>query len=245
MLVRDIEKALNAAEQTGVVFGSKALSKGALVHLCRRLDHNRTWRILELGGGLTPHFWNEIVTQELLPISLITVEHDLTLSNTWKEAELGNGCIEFHTQPLKNLTDEEWNEIFSCPDIALSVWNSYGLPVPTDQHNHYTIRNTFYADVDMLPLEDDSIDVMILDGPHGNGRSLAYPLFYKKLKPDAFVLVDDYDHYPFMDDLRRFFQVEEISREGKGDYRWQLCRLAGRCPQPDPVSGPSIESQLV
>lgn len=228
MLVRDIEKALAAAEENGVEFGTRALSKGALVHLCRRLDDKRTWRILELGGGLTPHFWNQIIVQELLPISLITVEHDLGLSNMWKEAALGNGYIDFHTRSLKKVSDEEWDEIFSCPELAMSVWASYGQPVPTDQYNHYTIRNTFYADVDMLALEDESIDVMILDGPHGNGRSLAYPLFYKKLKPNALVLVDDYDHYPFMEDLRRFFHVEEIFREGKGDYRWVLCRLAGR-----------------
>lgn len=35
----------------------------------------------------------------------------------------------------------------------------------------------FYAEVDQLALEQQSFDIMILDGPHGNGRSLAYPLF--------------------------------------------------------------------
>lgn len=36
-----------------------------------------------------------------------------------------------------------------------------------------------------VPLPVHSVDVMIVDGPHGNGRSLVYPLLAERLEPDA------------------------------------------------------------
>lgn len=229
MLVRDIEKCLAAAEQQGVVFGSRALSKGALVHVCRRVEPGRSYRILELGGGMSPFFWDQIAAQEALSISLVHIEHDPELARLWERQQLGKGSFHMYNRPLKQLSDEERTEVFAGPETARAVWGSYGQAVPRELFNHYTIRNAFYSDIETVPLESGSVDVLILDGPHGNGRSLAFPLFYGCLKDDALVLIDDYDHYPFVEDLRSLFRMEELAREPWGDYRWLLCRLAGRC----------------
>ncbi len=228
MLVRDIEKALTAAEQNGAVFGNRTLSKGALVHLCRRLDNTRSWNILEMGGGQSPVFWEQLHLKTGLSLLLSHLEHDPGFAAIWEEKPVGEGFIHFYRQTLQQLSDEERNEVFASPEVAMSVWSSYGKPVSPELFNHYTIRNAFFAEVDMLPLEQESVDILIVDGPHGNGRSLAFPLFYKHLKPDAFVLVDDYDHYPFIEDLRSLFHMEELFRDTRGDCRWLLGRLTGK-----------------
>lgn len=102
-----------------------------------------------------------------------------------------------------------------------------GAVVPKELEDHYTIRNTFYDGLEQLSLPAQSIDAMIVDGPHGNGRSFAYPLFCNALKPDALVLIDDFDHYPFLPDLGRVFHYEELYREAVGNKRWVLVRLQG------------------
>ncbi|WP_056488980.1 hypothetical protein [Brevibacillus sp. Leaf182] len=73
--------------------------------------------------------------------------------------------------------------------IRDSLWPAIGQRVPENQFDHFSIQNAFYANLDQLSLSGHSVDVMVVDGPHGNGRSLAYPLFVDTLKPDALVLV--------------------------------------------------------
>lgn len=229
MLVRDIEKAITISEQDGWGYGGMALSKRALVHLCRRLDEKKdTHHILELGGGQSTLFWRDLYALDLLPIQVTTLEHHNDWAKQLSQRVEGIENITIYPQTLKQITDQEWERIFSQPEEAHTLWASYGTTVPEHQHNLYTIRNTFYATLHQLPLEEQSIDIMIVDGPHGNGRSLAYPLFFRVLKPDAFVLVDDFDHYPFLKDLGIVFHFEEIYREILGQERWSLVQLQGR-----------------
>lgn len=228
MLVKEIEKALVLSEQEGWGYGGIALSKRALVHLCRRLDDKGSnYHILELGGGQSTLFWQALSSLGSLPIQVITLEHNEDWANELAKRVEENVNITVVSQTLKQITDQEWNEIFSHPYEACKLWKSYGTFVPLDQYDLYTIHNAFYNDLDQLSLKDQSIDVMIVDGPHGNGRSLAYPLFCNVLKPDAFVLVDDFDHYAFLDDMGQVFLYKEVYREIMGDKRWTLVQLQG------------------
>jgi hypothetical protein len=187
-----------------------------------------TYHILELGGGQSTLFWRDIYSLELLPINVMTLEHHSEWANQLsKRVEEVEG-IRIYPQTLKQITNQEWKEIFSQPREARALWASYGAPVPQHQYDLYTIRNTFYSEVDQLPLREQSINVMIVDGPHGNGRSLAYPLFCNVLKLDAFLLIDDFDHYTFLDNLGEIFQYKEIHREILGQERWTLVQLQGR-----------------
>jgi hypothetical protein len=229
MLVKDIEKVIMLSEKNGWGFGGMALSKRALVHLCRRLDRkDDSFHILELGGGQSTLFWHELSSLDLLPIRVTTLEHhqDWTKKLEKKLGETEN--ITIYTQTLKQITDGEWEEIFARRGEAQALWASYGKQVAENQYDLYTIRNTFYTEIDQLPLENQSIDVMIVDGPHGNGRSLAYPLFCNVLKQDAFLLIDDFDHYPFLRDLGMVFHYEEMYREVLGQERWVLVQLQGQ-----------------
>jgi hypothetical protein len=229
MLVKDIEKAITLSEQDGWGYGGMALSKRALVQLCRRLDtKGDTCRILELGGGQSTLFWCDLCSLDLLPIKVATLEHHHDWAKQLAKRVEKTENITIYPQTLKQITDQEWKIIFSQAQEACSLWASYGTPVAESQYDLYTIHNAFYAEVDQLPLDNQSIDVMIIDGPHGNGRSLAYPLFCNVLKPDAFVLIDDFDHYPFLKDLGQVFKYEEIYREILGQERWALVQLQGQ-----------------
>ncbi|MGL4821298.1 MAG: hypothetical protein ACRC5C_15210, partial [Bacilli bacterium] len=74
----------------------------------------------------------------------------------------------------------------------------------------------------------EQIDVVLLDGPHGNGRSLAFPMLYDRLAPNALVLVDDHTHYPFEADLFALFHYETLYKNTVDTQHWALFRLLGK-----------------
>lgn len=228
MLVKDIEQAMYLTEQQGKGFGESELSKGALVHLCRRIEGvNQTCRLIELGGGTVTSFWGKLRSLELIELEVVTLEHDPDVLNKLEEDLRGQSHIHISPQALKQITDEEWASLFDCPLLASAMWDSCGKTIPEDKYRHYTIRNAFYSQPDRLPFEKNTVDVLVVDGPHGNGRSLAFPLFAPLLRPDALVLIDDYDHYPFLDDLGKVFRYDELHLEPAGSKRWSLVRLDG------------------
>lgn len=228
ILVKDIEKAILSAEKKGASLGKTGINKSALVHLCRRLENgNRKYRILSLGSSEAITFWNEMSALELLSFELTIVGHDQRSGAEVDSAFQADNRIRHYILTLKQLSNVEREEIFACPEIALSVWDSYGRTVPADLSDSPTIHNTFYAELDLLPLELSSVDVLIVDGPNGNGRSLAFPLLCKVLKPDALMLIDDFDHYPFLDDLSAVYKYDELYREVFGDRRWSIVRVNG------------------
>lgn len=234
MLVRDIEKALLHSEQQGYGFGPMSLSKGALVHLTRRMENGEggePLHVLELGGGQSTLFWRSLLALELLAVKVTTLEHQPTWAGELQTRVEGQP-IRVVRQPLKQIGDEDWERLFADPDQAAGLWERIGGEVPESQYGHYTIRNTFYGDVASMMPPPQSIDAMIVDGPHGNGRSLAYPLFAPALKTGALVLIDDFDHYPFLADLGRIFRYEELYREIIGDKHWVLARIAERKTAP-------------
>lgn len=224
MLVRDIEKALDRSAESGWKYGP-ALPRGALVHLCRHIDASRgPVTVLELGGGHSTLLWRALEELDLLAVRVHTLLHEPDRAKELAGRVEASGSFAVQRAGLKQITDDERERVFADPAAARSAWSSFGKPVPPESYRHYTIRNTFYDNVE-LPLADGSVDVLIVDGPHGNGRSLAYPLLAGKLKPGALVLVDDFDHYPFLADLARVIPYRELYRDIVGDQRWSLVRL--------------------
>lgn len=198
------------------------------MQLCRRLDtQSGPIRLLELGGGQSTIFWWALLQLDVLQAEVTTLEHHEEWAEKLVQRVKDEERIRVVPQSLKQITDEEWALLFHDPLGAEQLWASLGSVVPKAQHDWYTIHNTFYGEVDQLRLPAESVDVLIVDGPHGNGRSLAYPLLCRAMKRGALVLVDDFDHYPFLNDLERVFYTEELYREVIGEKRSVLVRLQG------------------
>ncbi|MDB5053631.1 MAG: hypothetical protein JWM44_1681 [Bacilli bacterium] len=228
MLVRDIEKALTLAVNKSWKQDSDTISQNALIHLLRRLDKtNGEYRILQLGGGQTIFVWDSLLSLDLLPLKVTVLEHHPSRASQLIRSVESMTGITVYWNSLKQLTDDEREELFKIPEEAAVKWGKIGKSVIPDQYEHYQIRNAFYGEIHHVPLPKESIDVLIVDGPHGNGRSLAFPLLYSLLKKDALVLIDDFDHYPFAADLERIFSFEEMHRNTWGDQHWLLLRLKG------------------
>ncbi len=70
--------------------------------------------------------------------------------------------------------------------------------------------NCFY-DIKDGDLKEE-YDLVILDGPNGNGRNIAYLHLIEKLKPGTIVIIDDFDHYDFVEKCQYMFDVEIIEK---------------------------------
>ena len=74
-------------------------------------------------------------------------------------------------------------------------------------------RNCFYNITNEL--DDKKYDLVLLDGPNGNGRNIGYLHLKNKLK-NAYIIVDDITakdddfHYDFIPYLKKIFDVNEI-----------------------------------
>lgn len=91
-----------------------------------------------------------------------------------------------------------------------------------NETGHTRAHNCFY-DIANCDLKD-YYDICVLDGPFGNGRSVAFLHLRGRMHAGGLILIDDYDHYPFLDDLRRVARCElDISTHG--DYA--VARLLG------------------
>jgi hypothetical protein len=217
----DVSQAISAVEKVWG-FGGWSLSKSALTSICEHMPADEV-RILELGGGSSTLFWDRLSCTRNLRVT--TVEHD----DKWAadtRTHMRSSSVRVVSSRLKQLTDEEVAMVFETKDASLEHWGKYGQLLGPERNSDWTIRNTFYTDAHLLGLQDATIDVLVVDGPHGSGRSLAFPLFRRALKPHALILIDDFDHYPFLHDLVRTMTFTEIAR-GVGSKRWTLVRRTG------------------
>jgi hypothetical protein len=97
--------------------------------------------------------------------------------------------LKLNIVPLVECSDDNFNKMFNEKKYDQNLMPLKNTAVHTRQ------KNTFYKVEDsMLP---EKIDLMIVDGPHGNGRSLAFLRCFDRLRFGSMVLIDDASHYPF------------------------------------------------
>ena len=80
-----------------------------------------------------------------------------------------------------------------------------------EERDNFSARNCFY-DMTENDLPDD-IDLVILDGPNGNGRSIAFLHLKNKLSNGAYILIDDSDHYDFIERCKQVLDVDLVAHE--------------------------------
>ena len=224
-----VKQAFSKVEQCGGKLDGWALSKNEIrsfaIHV---LKTNPEPTIIELGGGQSTLFWKFLAQTKNTRIKVSTFEHHPNWGKQLRSAVADCTAIEVHCYNLRQISDQEWNTIFTFPEGTKNSWPHMGTLVPQSEFENTRIRNAFYDIPSQAFPPHASIDGMIVDGPHGNGRSLAFPLFFDCLKPDAWMLIDDFDHYPFLDDLAKIFRFKMIDKElANNGKRWVLLRLDG------------------
>lgn len=170
-------------------FDNWGLSKDALSTLETIIIDNNCKRAIEFGSGQSTYFLKDI------GIEYISFDNDTKYS-----AKLDNVFI----KDLVKVDDDSFDKIIKNQLNFLDI--SENFPIITT----FTTRqkNCFYR----LSSNDfnEKYDLVILDGPNGNGRSIAFNVIKPYLMPTSYILIDDYSHYPFIDHLLQSYPNSEL-----------------------------------
>ncbi|NJO61958.1 MAG: class I SAM-dependent methyltransferase [Richelia sp. RM2_1_2] len=142
--------------------------------------------VVEFGSGRSTEFL--IDTMRDLGMHMDITSFDDSVEFAYKEIHLS---LKLNIVPLVDCDDKTFEQMFVDKKYDASKMKDKATAVHTRQ------KNTFYKiEQGMLP---NKIDLLIVDGPHGNGRSLAYVHCANLLVDGGLVLIDDASHYPFYD----------------------------------------------
>lgn len=221
-----IESALHHVKRIGGYFEGWALSASALRAFTQQLlkDKGTTPQkcVVEFGSGQSTLYWGELLKALPEPLHVHTYEHHPEWASYARK--FTEGKVHLHQVPLLQVTDELKKSMFSSPEKA-DVFFQQGQQVSESEWENTRILNTFYDVSFGQTFALESIHGVILDGPNGNGRSLVFPLIRPYLAPQALILIDDYDHYPFLDDLNRLCDYDMLHVSHRLGKRWCLLRL--------------------
>lgn len=220
-----VESAIGKFKASGGIFSKFALTESSVRCFCNNLltVNLDSYKIIEFGAGQSTDFFSYL--SDDVNLQLTSYEHN----RNYYEAlikKINNRNISLFHRELRSVDDMRRENIFSEPDNALSVWKNETLPVPEELYENTRLHNCFY-EMREEDVEGRYVDAVVVDGPHGNGRSLCFPLFAKVIRTGTLILIDDFHHYKFLDDLSRIFSYREIEKR-KYKYSnkgWVLLRI--------------------
>ena len=103
--------------------------------------------------------------------------------------------------------------------------------LPYNHPKFWRQRNCFY-DINSDEL-NRKYDLIIIDGPNGNGRNIAYLHLQNCVKPGSIIFIDDFNasdgdyDYKFIENLKNILNVEEIETFTNNNPSWELgCNFA-------------------
>ena len=165
------------------------------------IKNNQINSVIEFGSGKSTEF-------------LIDVRNELNLNYTidsFDDSEFYcyNGekhdYLNLKITDLISCSDEDYSEMFDKKTFDRTKFNK------VEGVFDATIKNATY-DVDFPKLKDN-YDLVIIDGPHGNGRNFSNFYIKNRIKNGTYIIIDDYFHYDFVDKVRHFFEVEVIEEK--------------------------------
>lgn len=172
----------------------------ATIKISSKIDNEIN--VVEFGSGMSTEFLVDMIN-EGFNLKITSFDNDL---NYCSKVEHPN--LKLLIRDLVDCSDEDFKNQF-----INKSYNKDSFKLKTTQV-HTRQKNTFY-DIKEGDLPE-VIDLMIVDGPHGNGRSIGYLHGINRLKKGSFVVIDDYNHYPFVENMLSLFPDAELIDESNG-----------------------------
>lgn len=207
-IVADLEQQRN--------FGGWALSINALRAFCGCVEKLEHPRVLEFGSGISTILLDRYLGSRL---TMDSFDHSAEYAEKIR-AELTNPNVILTTADLWQFDDADFIRLLRGETPTENVYAG-GRPLARSLYDTTRVANVFYR-IDK-PLRH--YDAMILDGPHGNGRSLAFNLVRGHVTSPALILIDDCNHYEFVYDCSRFFRFNILQGEIYPAKRWVLLEI--------------------
>ena len=206
-----VNMAIDRFKNMGGSFNGFALTESSMRSFFYNLlqINSPEYTIVELGGGQSTLFLIEI--SKYVNIKVFTYEHDPGWAKFLQEKVANNKNMQVFNLPIKQIDDNYRSDMFNSPQRSNEIWGKFSNYVPKELYKNLVLKNSFY-EIKSNNLPEHNVDGLIVDGPHGNGRSICFPLLHNIIKNGTIVLMDDYHHYPFLDDMGKIFTYEIIEK---------------------------------
>lgn len=185
------------------------LAKKEFEILYEYLSKNRTdneFNVVEFGSGMSTDFLVDVMNDLKMNMKIYSFDDSAEYAYKGQHPNLKLKIV-----PLLECSDDVFEKMFRDKKYDRNQLQLKTTPLHTRQ------KNTFYEIQDnMLP---SKIDLLLVDGPHGNGRSMAFLRCFERMK-GGLVLIDDASHYPFYDHLKMLCNTEMIYEQHVRGDKW-------------------------
>lgn len=183
-------------------------------------------KVFEFGSGYSTVFLTKFIQEVKANTQIESFEHQVGFSDRLLTtlSRINNKVANLHTTELVQFSDEDFEALFDDKTNAQQSLAEKTTPVPLSRYRETRLRNVFYQ-YDFSQIPNQSVDLIILDGPNGNGRSIAFPLMKHKLKSPSWILIDDYLDHPYLSDLEKVFNFEVVKESQLDDNEYILVKI--------------------
>jgi len=186
------------------------LSTKAFDAMQQALDSLSEIRAIEFGSGFSTQFLLDYAEKKNKNLEIDSFDNDVKYKHA--EAILTR---------LVTCSAESYQTMFNQKKIDWSLFRKRWWKPKSRQ------KNCFY-DLENYALKKN-YNFAIIDGPHGNGRNFAYLLLRDRMK-DGFILIDDFNHYDFVETASTIFDLEELVRVEEKRDNFIFLKVTGERP---------------
>jgi len=168
-----------------------------------------TINVVEFGSGISTEFFVDLISDGY-DVHITSFDNDEQFAT-----KIRHNNLNLHITDLIECYDSDFDKLFQQKIFDRRMFFKKISPVNTRQ------TSTFYdVSEEQLP---KVINVMVVDGPHGNGRSIAFLLGKNRLLSGSFVVIDDYNHYDFVNKFQIIFPESSLVFESTSDLenKWE------------------------
>jgi len=162
--------------------------------------------IIEFGSGASTGVLENLYSRKKKNFRIVSFDHLAAYAHKPKSPQ-----TKVLIRPLENWSDAEFENFFESKVISRP-----GSLLAEAALQGFRQKNSFYriaqGDLNLRA------DVIILDGPNGNGRSLGFLHTMHSLAEKAYFLIDDLNHYDFENRLMQIFPGARFV-SGRNDSR--------------------------
>jgi phosphopantetheine adenylyltransferase len=179
-------------------------------------NNNKELNVLEFGSGVSTMFLSDVVRNDIKKLKITSFDNDIIYGYKKSDDEdhiklLVRGLVECDDMNYqKQLSDKKYDK------SLMKIKTSY--LEPTQKNNFYDIQEN---DLDGI------YDLIILDGPNGNGRNFSFLHIQNHVKEGTFIFIDDYNHYDFLERCQNIFNTEIVFQhtEGIGNDNFVIVKI--------------------
>jgi len=212
--------------QERITRGAGALS----VDVLDRLSEYSPECVLEFGSGYSSVFLHRVWDCEY-----VAFEH----SPRWAPRVRDHFPGVLVELPLMACSRADVQKMYEGPAFKAFLAADW-IPVPESEYERTTFRvqagNGYYENVfyspECLGYIPHDLDFVIIDGPNGPGRNIAFPLLAASCKQEFHLLIDDCQDkngYAFVANMKRAFTAVEVFRTETSGKECSLWKVRAKC----------------